>query len=108
MFRITQYQPLFDLLLFLAPTIMSDPAHDGKKCGLIYNNNRLFNFKKEDATLENCKSHCLQQKECVSFSGGWNASDGLDYDWCIGCKATLDANSNGSIAYEKSGKAHEI
>ena len=88
---------------------MSDPSKDGTKCGSYkWDSNRLFAFTKLDATLEKCKSSCLLQQECVSFSGGWNASDGLDYDWCIGCKATLDANSNGSIAFKKAGKAHEI
>ena len=98
---------MFDSIIILAPTIIPDTAHNGKKCGL-FNGNRLFNFEGVDATLENCKTNCLQQQECVSFSGGWNASDGLDYDWCIGCKATVDANSKGAIAFKKSGKAQEI
>ena len=100
---------MLDCICVLAPTIISDPLHGGKKCGsLKWDGNRLFSFEGGDATPENCKSACLRQQECVSFSGGWNASDGLDYDWCIGCKTTLNANSKGTIAFKKAGKEHEI
>ena len=71
-----------------------DFSKDGKKCGHEGNTDRVFVVRGQDATIEQCERHCLDDSNCVAYSAVFGI-------WCIGCDRPLDINHGGFLGYLK-------
>ena len=76
--------------------VIRDATNDNKKCAY-YGNDRVFTLRNSAATEVKCRAECSKNDKCVAVSGKWN-------EYCFGCDKELKDQSNGFIAFKKTGK----